>query len=394
MKIYLKTFILTLKSIRGRIFLLLMLLAVTYFAVFSVRAIIDDKIKSGELKWTIAIANEDENKSTEKAVELLIKNEQIEDLFHVEFTDKSSGMSSVKSGNYIALVYLPNGFMDSILSGENVAPTIYLSNTNTFEKYMILSVIESFGELLKDAQGGIYATLDIMRDYGISTSDKILSINLDYISTATNIGKTFTYEKLKYVEGLPLELHFSLCLILFLIFNINSIFFRELNAKTDLEFIRLLGRTRKDYYLYYASKIAVIFLVNLAIIIAISVILKSRFSLAFLFSAVNSAVFITLIECLIYNIFGNLVSAIIANFSLSTLALFISGGIIPTTFLPKYITNLEGISPIFQVKELLSIGFISEIPAKQNILIAIFNLILAIILILITKKLWRKSLNE
>ena len=126
-------------------------------------------------------------------------------------------------GEVSAVLWLPEGFIGSILSGENRAPGVETPAGRPLEAALVRWLAASAADMLTTAQAGIYAVLnwyDSLPAPPIDRDRAVLEINMRYLQYVFSRDGLFAEESLSAAGQLNLGDHYTLgsllCLFLFL----------------------------------------------------------------------------------------------------------------------------------------------------------------------------------
>ena len=135
-------------------------------AGFSVFRSADEKTKPVQ----VAVVDEEGGLLSRFCINLVSSQSYIASLMDVTQLNKKQAVSGLDQGRFAAVIILPNGYTDQIMTGKKAKGQIVLSEAAAASSQMIASVA-SFGELLLAAgQNGIFAGEELIWDKGLPES--------------------------------------------------------------------------------------------------------------------------------------------------------------------------------------------------------------------------------
>lgn len=359
MNFIITAFTLACTSVKNKVWILIVSLCIAVCSTMGIAYTAHKLLDGDAFKLNVGIVNLDTNGHTESLLNFLLKHEEVNSRFVVETVDSLATLQNkVRLNEIVAGIVLPADFLNGVLTGQNMPLQVVLSDTPSLEKSMIYDTIDSLSHIMVDTQSGIYTTLLYLHQNNAFSEEQILPINLEYISTLLYMLTAFSAGEITYTNSFSLEMHYIICFTLYFLLLSTAIFYDEFHAKTDLALLRLVKTVKDGYALLYFMKLLVLATVYFAIFVVLLYCLKADFDLPFLLAILTASCFFICIQSLIFNLVSNHQTGIQINFCIHTLCLVISGGIVPSVFLPDVITKLEWLSPISYMKELISSGFV------------------------------------
>lgn len=215
-------FILEFKAIIGKIPKNILKMAIfvflTLIAVLCAKNILQ---KQEEKEFVIGyVAQEDE--VTGLAIDYFTQLDSIEGWCRFQkIENETMGQSMMAKKRLDALLVMPDKMLESILSGENLQPTLYLSNRRSIRHSLFEDLEKSGIRMLQVAQAQIYTAYRLGAG---ELSDEINRNNLDLVSGREEL---FYHTKVYAGKGLGGELYFkgafiTVFFLIFPLFFINS----------------------------------------------------------------------------------------------------------------------------------------------------------------------------
>lgn len=376
------TFYIAFKSIKNKIITLFSILFLSICLCLISISFVEDFLENSDFKLDIAIVNLDKNTTTNKVINFFLSTSEIDDRFRVEFLNSASeGEKYVFENKAIACVVLPEDFLNGILYGYNYPAEVIIKDTNTIEKILLETTAKSLEAILVDAQSSIYSTIYYLKQNNDFDDSYILPINIEFISTLLSILNDIDDDGLQYTKTLPLSTDYFLSISIYILLLSTALFYKDLHIESNKLLFKQISTLRDDFKYIYFSRLLCLIFIYFIIILSIVLFLNGSLNFIGIISITISSIFLVLIQTLIFNIFKEYISTVQISFVINTFFLFISGGIIPELFLPKFFTTISYISPITLIKQLLANTIIyTDIILVKTIIILFISSIIFIYL--------------
>lgn len=295
-------------------------------------------------------------------------------------TDEDTALKLLEHGEVYGIVYIPKGFVEDILNGENTPAHILLPDSSGIETALFRSVLNAGSDTLAYVQSGIYALYDTYERFGISSLTSVASdrLNNEYMRFTLQRGDIYKIETVSSTGSLSLP-QFFVCsgiavIMLFLGFTMGGYAMQE---STQLNL--MLKRSGISYIFTTVCKTIIITLFYTILFIILSVGIRAVTgtlpkesaaavsSLLFDISAKNlallaicSALSVSFIFA-VYNLAGSGLYGMLLLFFMNVLMLFCSGCIIPGAYLPKAAASLGATLPTTCLKQCLTAMYTGEL---------------------------------
>lgn len=322
-------------------------------------------------KFKIGIVIEDSNNYLDYLLNIGLSQEDLNKTIEFEVMDKETAENLLDTQKIPSYIIIPSGFTNSILDGSNI-DIIFVANPNIEIPYKISEIVVKAGiAFLSSSQSGIYAMIDYATKNNIYTESAVTKINIEF-GKALLSYKNYYNEKIVYTTGtLPIKQNYIYSILIFfiMIFGIN--------------FYNGLGQIfNKDVY----PRLLIIGLKKILLITFVSVCLIYNIICipAYYFMGFKTILLVVnltslLIFCSLC--FKNNTSNGLFIFTLSLVMLFISGGIIPRSFLPQAINNISFLS--------INYYYLNNTSEKY----IIYSIIFSVILMVASLKLYKKRVE-
>ena len=310
-----------------------------------------------------------------------------------EFKDEQAALESVKNGESVAAIVLPEGFIDNLSHGIKCEGKIYLSNRARTQSKTIRSIV-NFGErLMMAGQYGVFAGEQLIvengypRDVRLNFNDSAYN---DLLNEALNFNsKYFTFETVDYHgTGMPTESYFILCWLLLLMFLLSLFFIPLFLADCNQGMLNRLYAYGVGPVRFMRGKLALMVITRAVIIAAAILLLKLLASNEIIvipleMNAINiilvvlGIAFVTLIGAALTMCFGD---GITSNVLSGLLGMFLCGGIVPRPMLPDAVLTIGRLTPFGAAKALFEPLFGAE-PDVAALASAVVYAVIAVLLI-------------
>lgn len=165
-----------------------------------------------------AVAVEDDDPRVAPLLSLVTSVPEISDYATVHLVDTGTAMDMVENGQAAAALVLPQGFLTSVLTGENMAPILVVDSSRPMETVLISKLAQSTIRILTDAQQGIYYTIAVYDLYGLeepTRGDFIYQANLTYFEWVLGADSMFAKQTVNTTGALTVMQHYLLCMVFF-----------------------------------------------------------------------------------------------------------------------------------------------------------------------------------
>ena len=136
----------------------------------------------------------------------------------VEYDTTDSAAKALKNNEIMSYIEIPDGFVASVMSGENI-PLNYVANNSPaiIGPVMMNECVGIVSEYLIEAQRGIYALGDVATDYHVEYnvySQNVDGLNLRYIDSVLNRDKLCSSEYVGVGNGLSFKSYYIIAVII------------------------------------------------------------------------------------------------------------------------------------------------------------------------------------
>ncbi len=340
-------------------FISALVLAALFFALCAAAALSLSRGAERDGTVKIMLVDEDGSTASRLAVNLVRNQDFIGTAMEIHTAKRAEAMDALQDGQCAAVIFLPEGYLGAILSGRECRGEIILSPAAALNSDVVESIAHAGEILLAAGQYGVFCGETLIRENELFDiyDDYLTKTNLRLLNEATGAYHNyFEIHSLSYADtGMSLAAHYAagwLCLLC----SLAAMFFHRL-LLTDLSLLPRLRSAGVGDGQFMCFKLLLPWLFRCLIIATAAAALSylglgARFDLLSILCALLAAAFITLWESGLILAFGSSAGAVSTLLAFS--GLFLTGGILPRTMLPKALLLLGDISPLGAARGLLA----------------------------------------
>ena len=336
MSIFWNLLLLNLKTFAGQKFRMVVLLLLMFSVSFVAGAAGTLFLTEGVLARPIAIALVDLDDSIESRMILsaIVDEQSYVDLIEFAILSPKEAQAVLDDGYVTAIITLPEGFARGMQTGRNIPFSVTLSDERPLAAALVQVAVESFADMLRSSQIGVYTTLNFANAEGISRAEferVLMAINMRFIGLVMNRSLAFIHDEQSATGGLYIWQAYLIAMFCTLMLCVSFALTDPMRQIYSKFTVLKLKRRGASWLKLFAACFAAIFL---------------------LFAAINTGAWFWFFDlCL-----GSLLSAIVltagfaafasmitfvfaSNFAAGSfsavyaaISLFLSGGIIPVGF--------------------------------------------------------------
>ena len=353
---------------------------------------------TGVRSITVALAGvEGEDETTQTLASYLLSMSDVNEFCQVIPMSEEETLSALEKGEVTAALLLPQGFLPSILDGENKAPVLVLDPERSLESYLALWLSEGAADMLATSQAGIYAVLDLYRadpPAQVPFQQAVLDINLAYLNVILNRSSSFRVQEVSATGLLSVPHHYGLSLLVYLPLLAAPLLAPLFSSRKLLSWNR---RLRSVGYPSCLSCLAALTAASCALLpvflVPMALLAPENLGAALLpclVCAVWSAAFCALCALLSPSAAG----CAVLSFLCATLGLFICGGIIPPVLLPRALQDLAPLLPVTWARRVLALALdYDPMPMALPALVLLSALLAGLCLILFARRVSREEVT-
>lgn len=288
--------------------------------------------------------------------------------YYVDFItmDKPEAVEKLRKQELLGYIEIPDGLVDSIISGENEHITYMAANSpSTIGPVLMNEVVQMISDLVTEAQNGIYGYMDLVKEYGVAKKARYEAadkMSLKYADLILGRNELYTVEEYGVGEGLSFE-NYYIAAFLVLIILLWGMTCASLLVKSDLALSRTLKSAGHntlsmvfgEYLPYF-----VMMCVNMMLVFVGGYFLAkttdiqhellndlSSWSagLKMLASIIPAIALITAMQFFVYELAANIITAVLLQLLVVVSMSYVSGFFFPLYSLPQSMQNLAKYLP-------------------------------------------------
>ncbi len=284
--------------------------------------------------------------------------------FYLEFVnlDEDEAVKRLESGRIMGYITIPEGFIDSIVSGENKKLSYVVGNSPASIGPVIMNdIVEVISDIVTESQSSIYGFIDIAKETELKKKARnklVDKLNLEYIDIILDRESAYKTSFIGISSGLSFK-DYYVCAFILLILLLCGTVCAHLLVKTNLSLPRLLYCSGQPLWKQllgdYLPFITVIFIDCIAMLFSANAVLgSSQISileggytelLLFALKILPAIVLITAMQFLIYEISRNIISGVLLQVILTLVLAYVSGFFYPLYSLPKLLQTVSRLLP-------------------------------------------------
>ena len=316
-----------------------------------------DRIMS---RITIGVVLPEDDAIAQKAVDMLTSLDSVKSLCDFVYMKEEEGRRQLKEGILNALMVVPEGFIRDVITGVNTPIVIILPDHPGIEEMVFKELTDSGARTLSIAQAGIYAADGLCIAYGIPDSIPEVEavLNRIYLTYALPRADYFRDTAVSATKDVTVAQYYGIsAVILCLLFcGIPLASFCSPDKKVLRQKLATARITESLQVLAKILSVSVLLLILLGAGIAVLVSRELIVFAAGSFGVVLLTVFVTAsVIVAIYSISGSPTAGVIGLFWLTIGMLFLSGGLVPSAFLPSAIRTIGSFMPTAALSEVMKV---------------------------------------
>ncbi|MBP3474849.1 MAG: ABC transporter permease [Lachnospiraceae bacterium] len=315
----------------------------------------------------IAVVVREDNAVTQMAIGFVENMESVSEFCTFRQVSEEEGFSLLGEGEVAALILLPEQLVEGIMNGENPAVEIYFAKQAGLEAMLFKELTDAGAGLLNVAQAEIYGAGDTAAAYGFTDKLSVMEMEIDSYNLAFALDRLALYEteQLSVTGQMSVLQYFaaSAAVLFLLLFGMAlypvmqpepAVFRKQLSREG-------VGFLWQDFCQWLCGLLSV----GLMSILLLPAVRLAKVWMAHsgqeteLFRSVQDAkqmtetvvlillgmvLVSTFIYCL-YSLAGSRISGILMLFVVSLMMIYLSGGLVPSVFLPEMMQKIGGRLP-------------------------------------------------
>lgn len=295
----------------------------------------------------------------------VIKNmEGIKSLANIQTLSEEEAKEKFEKGEISAYLLVPDGFIDSILTGENKQLT-YVTTERAQDIIGVLmnELVDTISKMVTLTQNSIYAMQIYLHQHDKADNiwKAIENLNYAYIGAVLNRMDVFELQELGISNQISFMGHLftGILLLLMLLWGINCVTLLVRKESSLLKILHTKGLSGSKQVLTEVAAYSLLQCTSLLCVLLCVLLVKSfgDFTIrewdtlkwgqqvAYLFKMIPVVVLISALQAFLYEMVSNVVTGVLVQFLAAVSLGYISGCIYPITFFPEIMQGIGAFMP-------------------------------------------------
>lgn len=323
-------------------------------------------------------------------IHVLMNMEGVKSLADIRTMEDSEAEEKFASGEISAYLIVPDGFIDSLLTGEN-KEILYVTREETqgIAGMLVNELVSAISELVTTSQTNIYAmqTYLIRHDMRDRISEATEGMNLSYISVVLNRMDIYEMQQLGVSNKISLTGHLftGVLLLLVLLWGIQCV---TLLVREDDALVKLLkskglreeaqvGAELIAYVLLQCITLCVVFVCVTIVIFAMELeipewaALELSEKLGYICKWFPVVLMMAALQAFLYELVTVTMNGVLIQFIVAVVMAYLGGCIYPISFFPKVIQLPAQWSPVG-----VALRYVQKQLSEQGVLVELLVILL------------------
>lgn len=308
----------------------------------------------------IAVVVRDDNAMTQMAIGFVESMESISEFCSFRQVSEEEGFALLEEGKAAALILLPEQLVEGIMNGQNPAVEIYFAKQAGLESMLFKELTDAGAGLLNVAQAQIYGAGDTAAAYDFTDQLSVMEMEIDSYNLAFALDRLALYktEQVSVTGQMSALQYFAASgAVLFLLLFGMALY--PVMQPEPTVFRKQLAREGVGFWWQdFCQWLCGLISVGLMSILCLAV---GRIAVAWLghsgqktelfgrgqghiigiaFLILLGIMLISTFVYLLYSLAGSRVSGIMLLFAASLMMIYLSGGLVPSMFLPEMMQRI------------------------------------------------------
>jgi len=291
--------------------------------------------------------------STKAGLSLVENMQSFRDTLQINhFDSEDDGIKALSENKIMALIVIPEGFVDAIYKNENLPIRIVFNENNTMEEHIVNDLLLSSAQLLGIEQATEFSFELILQKYPADpdTSQTVLkglsSSNLAYVLTRYEMFREESFDRL---TALPLTKQLAACYTILVIALLSFVLTPFYQGRKDAYVIRQHAAGLGRAGIHLSELISTLMLLYFAYLIIFTALSIAGFGPK-LISLIGIFPMLTVLALFIHGVAYLVKNSAYANLIILVgiiLLMYLSGGLIPMELLPRFLQELSHYNPVY-----------------------------------------------
>lgn len=298
-------------------------------------------------------------------IEVIKNMDGIRNLADIQTMTEEEAKQAFASGDISAYLLVPEGFIDSVVYGENKQLT-YVTNeaAQDIGGLLINELVGSISQMITMTQTSVQSMQSYMLEHDMRDGlwEATEGINIAYIEVVLNRMDMFELEELGISNSISFTGHLftGILLLLMLLWGINSVSLLVRSENSLLKILHTRGLNSRKQVLSEVGAYLVLQCASLLCVFVCVIIIKAAFGLSirewdvleagekllFVVKLVPVVMLTATMQALLYELVTNVVTGVLLQFVVAVSMAYVSGCIYPLSFFPEVLQVLGAYSPM------------------------------------------------
>ena len=298
-------------------------------------------------------------------IEVIKNMDGIRNLVDIQTMTEEEAKQAFASGDISAYLLVPEGFIDSVVYGENKQLT-YVTNeaAQDIGGLLINELVGSISQMITMTQTSVQSMQSYMLEHDMRDGlwEATEGINIAYIEVVLNRMDMFELEELGISNSISFTGHLftGILVLLMLLWGINSVSLLVRSENSLLKILHTRGLNSRKQVLSEVGAYLVLQCASLLCVFICVIIIKAAFGLSirewdvleagekllFVVKLVPVVMLTATMQALLYELVTNVVTGVLLQFVVAVSMAYVSGCIYPLSFFPEALQVLGAYSPI------------------------------------------------
>ena len=324
--------------------LLLLMISVSFIAGMAGTLFLTDGILTRPI--SIGLVDLDDSVESRMIISAIVDEPGYIDLIEFAILTPEEAGVVLDDGDFTAIITFPEGFARGMQTGHNIPFSVNLNDERPLASALVRVAVESFADMLRSSQIGVYVTLNYANAQDISRAefDRVLmAVNMRFIGLVMNRQDIFIHDYQSVTGGLVIWQAYLIAMFCALMLCVSFAMTGSMRQVYSKFTVLKLKRRGVSPVMLFLACFAAIFLLFIAINAGVWLWLldfniTTNTALAILVLTSGFAAFAAMITFVFSSTFAaGSFSAVFAGVSL-----FFSGGVIPIDFFSEELRVIAG----------------------------------------------------
>ena len=294
-----------------------------------------------------------DDESTQSGLSLVENMQSFRDTLQItRYSSEDEGLKDLSEDKIIALIVIPEGFVNAIYENENLPVRIVFQQNNTMEEHIVNDLLLSSAQLLGIEQATEFAYQVLIEELPADpdTSQAVIkglsSSNLTYVLSRYEM---FEEESFDQLSRLPLSKQLAACYTILVLALLSFVLTPFYQGRKEAYVIRQHAAGLTRFGISLSELISTLALLYFAYLIIFTSLLIAGFGPKWI-SLIGILPMLIVLSLFIHGIAYLVRNSAYANLIILVgiiLLMYLSGGLIPMELLPRFLQDLSHYNPVY-----------------------------------------------